>query len=55
MVRTLSFIFCVANGEPPIGIPWETFQKYAKITSCIMREKTLERAVKFENPNIIGF
>ena len=20
----------VANGEPPIGIPWETFQKYIR-------------------------
>ena len=26
----------MANGEPPIGIPWETFQKYAKITSPLM-------------------
>lgn len=22
------FIFSVANGEPPIGIPWETFQTH---------------------------
>ena len=24
MSSLFSFIFCVANGEPPIGIPWET-------------------------------
>lgn len=31
--------FSVANGEPPIGIPWETFQKYifAYIASPIMK------------------
>lgn len=34
---------------------WETFQKYlAKITCSYMRGKTLERAVKFEDPSIIG-
>nr|DAO73291.1 MAG TPA: hypothetical protein [Caudoviricetes sp.] len=22
------FYFSVANGEPPIGIPWETFQTH---------------------------
>lgn len=29
----------MANGEPPIGIPWETFQKYifAYIASPIMK------------------
>ena len=32
-----SFISSVANGEPPIGIPWETFQKYAKIASPLMK------------------
>lgn len=31
--------FSVANGEPPIGIPWETFRKYifAYIASPIMK------------------
>lgn len=31
--------FSVANGEPPIGIPWETFRKYifAYIASHIMK------------------
>ena len=29
--------FSVANGEPPIGIPWETFQKYAKKSPSIMK------------------
>ena len=38
MLGLFSFIFSVANGEPPIGIPWETFRKYAKITRCIMKE-----------------
>ena len=33
----LFYIFSVANGEPPIGIPWETFQKFAKITCYIMK------------------
>ena len=39
-VKSGSFLFyisSVANGEPPIGIPWETFQKYAKIASPLMK------------------
>lgn len=31
----------VANGEPPIGIPWETFQKkktFAKFTPPLMKK-----------------
>lgn len=37
--------FSVANGEPPIGIPWETFQKYifAKITNALMKEYRTRR------------
>ena len=27
----------MANGEPPIGIPWETFQKFAKVTYSFMK------------------
>ena len=37
MLGLFSFIFSVANGEPPIGIPWETFQKYAKNTYSFMK------------------
>ena len=37
--QVLSFLLSVANGEPPIGIPWETFQKFAKITMCIMKDR----------------
>ncbi len=33
------FIFSVANGEPPIGIPWETFQIIVKT----MHEARLRR------------
>nr|DAW17694.1 MAG TPA: Splicing factor 3B subunit 3 complex, splicing modulator, SPLICING [Caudoviricetes sp.] len=29
--------FSVANGEPPIGIQWETFQKFAKNTYSFMK------------------
>lgn len=25
--KALLLLYSVANGEPPIGIPWETFQK----------------------------
>ena len=31
--------FSVANGEPPIGIPWETFQKKKKNTCSFMKRK----------------
>ena len=40
MATLFSFIFSsVANGEPPIGTPLETFQKFAKITRYIMKER----------------
>ena len=32
-----SFVFSVANGEPSIGIPWETFQKFAIFTFFFMK------------------
>ena len=43
----------VANGEPPIGIPWETFQKYAKFSSPIMKEKEINYMEKEEIYDII--
>lgn len=38
----LSFFlyFSVANGEPPIGIPWETFQKYIRIIIIFFSERS---------------
>ena len=33
------YIFSVANGEPPIGIPWETFQKYSRWLHTILWNK----------------
>ena len=38
MLGLLFYISSVANGELPIGIPWETFQKYfAKKSPSIMK------------------
>lgn len=31
--------FSVANGEPPIGIPWETFQKYIREKYLFFNER----------------
>ena len=46
-----SFIFSVANGEPPIGIPWETFQKYAEFTYSFMDIGLIKilGGIKYEN------
>ena len=30
------FIFSVANGEPPIGIPWETFQLISRKLQALL-------------------
>ena len=38
LYKSLFFLyFGVANGEPPIGIPWETFQKFAKKAYSFMK------------------
>ena len=31
--------FSVANGEPTIGIPWETFQKYREEIILLYRKE----------------
>ena len=47
--QVLSFLFSVANGEPPIGIPWETFQKIAKNTSHLMRDNKCKPRREYGN------
>ena len=51
MLGLFSFIFSVANGEPPIGIPWETFQKFANVTYSFMKGVIY----MFENKVINGY
>ena len=40
------YIFSVANGEPPIGIPWETFQNIREVNMLLYEIKKGEMYMK---------